>query len=191
MGMSDLVAKAMAAVDAYAREQRVGSSLAGYDPNGEPEGFVTHPGELDARAGTLLLVKDMMALLDTHYPGFRWAIQPGEFAGVFNVFCLDFSARWGYRIKMADIVNDPRRKAAVVAGQDILRRFGYPGNVFRPERMAAIRRNRKGEAIPDVSDLKKSRHTEAARLDKALAEGRATVVGKRDGFDVVEVRGDV
>lgn len=189
--MSDLIAKAQAAVDAYVREQRVGASLSGHDPNGEPEGFVSHPGQLDAKAGTVILVKDMMALLDTHYPGFRWAIQPGEFAGVFNVFCLDFSARWGYRIKMIDIVNDPKRRAVVVAGQDILRRFGYPGNVFRPHLMAAIPRNRKGEAIPDVSDLKRSRHTDSARLDKAMAEGRARVVGQRDGLDVVEVRGDV
>lgn len=189
--MSDLIAKARAAVDNYVRTHKVGASLNGYDPNGEPEGFVEHPADLIAKAGTVILVKDMMALLDTHYPGFRWAIQPSEFGGMFNVFCLDFSARWGYRIRMADIVNDPKRKQVIKAGQEILRRFGYPTNVFRPHLMAALPRNRKGEAIPDVSDLKKTRFTEATRIDKAIAEGRATVIGQKNGVDVLEVRGDV
>lgn len=181
--MSDLQAKALAAVDAYANR------TAGADPYGEPEGFVQSPNQLLAHAGTVILVKDMMALLDKHYPGFQWAIQPSEFGGVFNVFCLDFSARWGYRIKMGDIVNDPKRRAVVTAGQDILKRFGYPGHVYRPHLIAGIKRNRKGEAIPDVSDLKASRHTQAARLDAALADGRATVIGQQDGMDIVEVRG--
>lgn len=187
--MNDLEARALAAVDNYVRTHRVGASFNGYDPHGEPEGFVEHPADLIAKAGTTILCKDMADLLTRHYPGFRWAIQPSEFGGVFNLFCLDFSSRWGYRIKMVDIVNDPKRRVVVVAGQEILRRFGYPGNVFRPHLMATVKRNRQGEAIPDVSDLKASRHTEAARLDAALANGTAKVIGQRDGLDIVEVRG--
>lgn len=186
--MSDLYAKALAAVDQYAREQKVGSSLRGFDPHGEPEGSVTDPRALAVRAGTEILCKDMMDLLNRHYPGFRWALQPGEFAGMVNVFCLDFSARWGYRIRMADLVNDPKRRVVVKAGQEILRRFRYPGNVFRPHLIAAIKRNRHGEALPDVSDLKKSRFTESARVEQAIAEGRGRVVRKEGGLDVVEVR---
>lgn len=188
MKNSDLEAKALAAVDAYARTHRVGASLRGHDPHGEPEGFVDHPADLEVKAGTLILIKDMMALLDKHYPGFRWAIQPSEFGGMFNVFCLDFSARWGFRIRMAEIVNDPKRHLALRAGAEILKRFGYPGTVFRPHLMAAIKRNRKGEAIPDVSDLKASRHTKAAELDAALADGRAKVIGQHNGLDLVELR---
>lgn len=183
--MSDLMAKALAAVDRYAnRKVRV-------DPYGEPEGNVSDPRDLAVRAGTEIMVKDMMALLEKHYPGFRWAIQPGEFAGMFNVFNLDFSGRWGFRIRMADIVNDPKRRIVVRAGAEILKRFGYPGTVFRPHLIATIKRNRQGEAIPDVSDLRKDRHTEAARVEKAIAEGRGRIVGKHGDLDVVEVTGDV
>lgn len=189
--MSDLEAKAMEAVDRYIREHNVGASLHGHDPHGEPEGFVADPRALAVRAGTEIMVKDMMALLVKHYPGFRWAIQPGEFAGMFNVFNLDFSGRWGYRIRMADVIHDPNRRALITAGAEILKRFGYPGQVFRSHLMAAIKRNRQGEAIPDVSDLKKSRHTEAARIEKAIAEGRGKIVGKHGDLDVVEVTGDV
>lgn len=188
MAKSDLEAKALAAVDAYVRTHRVGASLNNRDPNGEPEGYVDHPADLEVKAGTAILVKDMMALLDKHYPGFRWAIQPSEFGGMFNVFCLDFSARWGFRIRMLEIINDPHRKLAIRAGEEILRRFGYPGNVYRPHLMAGIKRNRKGEAIPDVSDFKRTRHTTAAELDKALVEGRAQVIGQHNGLDLVELK---
>lgn len=180
-----LYAKALAAVERYANRR------ANVDPHGEPEGKVSDPRTLKVSAGTEILVKDMMDILNRRYPGFRWALQPGEFAGMVNVFNLDFSGRWGYRIRMADVVNDPKRRVLITAGREILRRFGYPIDVFRPHLMAAIKRNKSGEAIPDVSDLKPDRFTEQARVEKAIAEGRGRVIGQNGGLDVVEIRGDV
>lgn len=185
MNDAALLDKAMAAVNAYANRN------ANRDPHGEPEGVVADPRALAVRAGTEILVKDMMAILDKHFPGFRWAIQPGEFAGMVNVFNLDFSCRWGYRIRMADLVNDPNRRVVIKAGKEILARFRYPGHVFRPHLMAEIKRNPQGEAMPDTSGLKKSRFTEQARVEQAIAEGHGRLIGKHNGLDVVEIKGHV
>lgn len=187
MGMTNHE-RALAAVNKMVREQGIGNSLNGHDPLGEPEGVVDHPDQLQKlSASTHILVKDMADLLMRKMPGFRWAIQPSEFGKVFNIFCLDFSARWGYRIKYIDIMNDPKRRAVVKAGREILARFRYPGIAYRPALMAAIRRNSAGEAIPDVSDMKASRFTKRVEIEQALANGTAHVIGTKGNGQIIEV----
>jgi hypothetical protein len=181
--------RARAAVAKMVKEQGIGNSLSGHDPLGEPEGVVDDHKELHhLHASTHILVKDMADLLTRTMPGFRWAIQPSEFGKVFNIFCLDFSARWGYRIKYVDIMNDPKRRAVVKAGREILRRFRYPGTVYTIAKMMAIRRNAKGEAIPDVSDMKASRFTKRAEIEQALADGTGRVIGTSGQGQIIEIR---
>lgn len=184
------IERARAAVAALVKEQRIGNSLSGHDPNGEPEGIVDDHHDLRGlSAATHLLVTDMADLLTKHMPGFRWAIQPSELGKVFNIFCLDFSGRWGYRIKYIDIMNDPKRRAVIRAGRELLARFRYPGVAYRPALMAAIRRNAQGEAIPDVSDMKRSRFTERVKIEQALADGSGRVIGTKGTGQIVEIRG--
>jgi hypothetical protein len=181
--------RALAAVKEMVKTQGIGNSLNGHDPVGEPEGIVDHPGDLHAlSASTHILVKDMADALTRAMPGFRWAIQPSEFGKVFNVFCLDFSARWGYRIKYVDVMNDPRRKEAVRAGRTILARFRYPGVRYTAALMAAIRRNASGEAIPDVSGMAQTRFTKRVNIEQALSDGTARVVGTKGSGQIIEVR---
>src|ERR1700754_1278538 len=124
--MSTREEKAIATVREYARRNGIGRSLTGHDPNGEPEGFVADHNDLDGlHASTHILVKDIADALTKQFPGFRWAIQPSEFGKVFNIFNLDFHARYGYRIRYEDIMNDPKRREALKAGAGILKRLGY------------------------------------------------------------------
>lgn len=187
MGMTNYE-RALAAVNKMVRDQGIGNSLNGHDPAGEPEGIVDHPDQLHhLSASTHILVKDMADLLMRKMPGFRWAIQPSEFGKVFNIFCLDFSGRWGYRIKYIDIMNDPKRKAVIRAGREILARFRYPGIAYRPSLMAAIRRNSASEAIPDVSGMKRTRFTQRVDIEQALADGTGRVIGTKDKGVIVEI----
>lgn len=159
------------------------------DPDGEPEGFVTKPSDLEGlSASTMLLTKDLADVLTRAMPGFRWAIQPSEFGKVFNVFCLDFSERWGYRIKFTDVQDDPKRKEALKAGRELLARFRYPGVRYDPKAMASLPRNARGEAIPDVSDLPATRFTKRVDVERALAEGKARVIGTKGHGQIIEVR---
>lgn len=153
------------------------------DPNGEPEGVVDNPNQLLLSAATDTIVKDMADVLTRAMPGFHWAIQPSEFGGVFNVFCLDFSGRWGYRLKYKNVWADPKRRCIIEAGREILYRFGYEGIRYDPMRMKLVLRKADGEAIPDLSDQKNSRFKRRAVVDRAIAQARARIIGDAKGKD--------
>lgn len=181
--------RALAAVAASVKAQGIGNSLTGYDPVGEPEGIVDDPRDLRSlSAATTILVKDMADLLMRKMPGFRWAIQPSEFGKIFNLFCLDFSGRWGYRLKYTDIMYDPKRRGVIKAGREILARFGYPGTRYSQALMAGILRNASGEAIPLVDHLKASRFTQRAQIERSLADGTGHVIGTKGSGQIIEIR---
>jgi hypothetical protein len=187
---NDLAEKALAAVRRHVREQGIGNSLSGHDEVGEAEGFITDHTQFNGlSASTHILVKDIADILTKRYPGFRWAIQPSEFGKVFNIFCLDFHGRYGYVLKYSDIMNDPKRRYVLKAGKEILLRFGYKGDIYRPELMAEVKRNAQGEGIPNLSDKKNSRFKQRTEIEMALATGNARVVGQRGVGQVIEVRG--
>lgn len=143
------------------------------DPNGEPEGMSANPNALELSAATSVLMKDIIAVLTRTYLGFRWAIQPDERGRVFNVFCLDFSARYGYVIRFADVQNDPERKEAVRAAGEILARFHYRGRRYDPVKMAEVVRRPDGEAVPDLSDNKRKKVTDKNAVERAYYGGKA------------------
>lgn len=173
----------------YVKANNVGSSLRNHDPIGEPQGVVTEPNQfIGLHASTEIVVKDIADLLTRKMPGFRWAVQPNEKGGVVNIFCLDFHSIWGYVIRYDDVMNDPKRREAIRAGRMILRRFRYPGTVYRPELMAEIKRTPDGQAIPDVGDMKATRFTKKAELDMAMATGKARVVGTKGSGQIIEVQ---
>jgi hypothetical protein len=186
--------KALALLRGHVKKNRIGYTMRnrnGYrDTNGSPEGTVFNPNDLvGISASTHILVKDMADLLTKRYPGFRWAIQPNEVGGVFNIFCLDFHSVWGYVIRYDDVMNDPKRREAIKAGREILRRFRYRLDRFNPQEMALVPRDLQGQAIPDVSDLKRSRFTKQAELNHMIATGKARVVAAARGGHIIEVPG--
>lgn len=160
----------------YARSKGIGKSLTNRDPYGEPTGVIDHPGDLERlHASTEILCKDIADILVKKFPGFAWAVQPSEIGKVFNIYCLDFNGRWGYRIKYKDIMDDPKRREIVKAGREILQRFNYPGIKYDKTAVAMVPRNAKGEAIPYCSGLKPTRQTKIADLELKLATGHARV----------------
>lgn len=181
MSLTAAEARALEAVDRYVKANNVGYTLRRKnhkrDAEGSPEGMVFDPSKLvDIHASTMIIVKDIADTLTKRWPGFRWAIQPNEKGKVFNVFCLDFHDVWGYVIRYDDIMNDPKRRHAHIAGREILRRFRYPLDRFDMTAIAAMPRTAQGKCIPDVSDMKATRFTKQARLQHLIATGKATVV---------------
>lgn len=153
------------------------------DPNGEPEGMSDNPNALELSAATSVLMKDIIKRLTQTYIGFRWAIQPDERGKVFNIFCLDFSARYGFVIRFKDVQDDPDRKAAMRAGGEILARFHYRGRVYEPTKMAEVVRKPNGEAIPDLSDHRSKKVTDKNAVERAYYGGHA--YGMRLGDKII------
>jgi hypothetical protein len=193
--MTPAEAKQLEELDKYVKANNVGYSERGLkergrrDAEGSPEGVVHNPGDMvGLHASTEIFVKDVADILTKKFPGFRWAIQPNEVGGVLNIFCLDFHSVWGYVVRYDDIMNDPKRRQAIIAARTLLKRFRYPGTVYKPELMAAIKRTGDGSAIPDVGDMAPTRFTKKAELEYKLATGDARVVGTASKGRIIEVR---
>lgn len=151
------------AIDRFVRKPRVGK----LDLVGEAEGVIGQPKDFDKsyHGSTVILCKDIADILVKRYPNWAWAVQPQEFGQVINVFCLQLHSEFGYTIRMVDIMNDPKRREAVKAGHEILRRFGMPDR-FNAARVMEMPRDMRGQGIPDISDFsdkKMIRDTEIAR----------------------------
>jgi len=158
------------------------------DAGAQPEGEVHHPDLLVGLSASLhLLAKDVADALIKRWPGFLWAVQPDQRGQIINVFCLNFSGEWGYTIRVTDIQDDPKRKEAIRAGGEILRRFGYTLDRFDAQAANHVPRDFKGEGIPDISDMPASRKKLRAELDAAHAAGRTRELVMPDGTKILEV----
>lgn len=123
----------------------------------EVDDFVTSVDQLTDVSGSLALIcKDSADLLERHYPGWMWAIQPFEFGAVIKIFSLRLSGEYGFMIRVPEIQNDPQRKLALEAGGQILERFGMPRGPYDRELVRYKARDIRGNLIPDITDKKPS-----------------------------------
>lgn len=158
------------------------------DEGADPEGEVLHPADLVGLSASLhLLAKDIAGELMKSFPGFLWAIAPDQRGGIIDIFCLNFHDQWGYTIRIADIQDDPKRREALRAGAEILRRFRYPGTRYDAQLANNVPRDINGKAIPDLSDHKANRMTEKASIALAISQGRAKEVVGPDGQRMLRV----
>ncbi len=169
------------------RERGIGNSMtsARPDPFGSPVGCVSRPDELLVHASTSLILQDCRKYLDAFAPGYHWVLQANEFGQVVNLFCADFSLRWGYVIKMPDIINDPHRRFIVRAAQEILSRFGV-SRTYNAEAVAMVP-TRNGEAIPITSGMRHTKQVLAAELHLAMATGKGRRIGGDGCGSIIEI----
>ena len=128
------------------------------------------PSKYWCKPSTVLLVKRAPDLLEKHYPGWAWAVQPDERGGVMNIFSFKLSGEWGYRFRLKDVQGDPKvcDPKIVRAGGEILERFGVPRGKYSYELWKATRKDIAGVAKADLSD--KSAKVRRRQRDDALGD---------------------
>jgi len=156
---------------------RTGRHVGRQDVGAEPEGVITRPDQFDSsyHGSTEIICKDIADHLVKRFRGWAWAIQPNEFGRIINIFNLHLSSEFGYTIRMVDIMNDPRRREAIRAGHEILRRFRMPDH-FDPDAVMEMPRDLKGQGIPDISDFKNRKQARDAEIAHKLATGEWQIV---------------
>lgn len=144
------------------------------DPYKDPEGIVERPDAYSVHASTEILCKDIADKLVKHYPGWQWAVQPDERGRIINIFCWNLHDEWGYTIRLVDLIYDPRRREAIRAGGEILRRFRVRPGPLNGEALAdVVWEPGKRRAIPILDDQVASRQQMARhKLQQAHVEGR-------------------
>lgn len=145
--------------------------------------YVATSAELGCRASTVILVKRMADLLEKHYPGWMWCVQPDEAGGVVNLFSMRLSMEWGWRFRTMDIQGDPKVTDPLImrAGGEILERFGVPRGLYRYEDWQQTTKDIAGVARADISDKAAAtrRMQRDLALSNAIRSGLVTVM-KRD-----------
>jgi len=151
--------------------------------------YIFKPSDLDVGGSLSIIVKDCGELLEKHYPGWQWLINPDPFAGMIYIYSLMLSGEWGYKLRIADIQNDPKRKEAVRAGGEILARFGLPRGKYHRDPLKGKMVDLMGNYIPDITDssAKAQKQKRDRDLTKAIDEGKAAIVHK----DTVQEDGTV
>lgn len=74
----------------------------------------------------MLLSKNIAAAICQKYPieqGHKWGIHVNAPQGVCYIYNFNLSSKWGFTLKLADLVNDPKFKKAVAAAGEILERY--------------------------------------------------------------------
>lgn len=107
------------------------------DRQADPDGYVSSPEDLQCRASTVILVKQIADLLERHYPGWLWAVNPDERGGCITIRSLRISGQWGYLIHTKNIQNDPQLKLALFGAGEILERAGQKRGPYSYSRWAS------------------------------------------------------
>lgn len=140
--------------------------------------IILNPNQLDVDASLANLIKRYGEALEKKYPGWLWAINPDKRGGVIYIYSLRLSGEWGYVLKTGDVENDRHEKAAIMAGGEILERYGIRRGKYKRSLLRGKIRSLRGDFIPDITD-KASRQQKKRRdrdFTRAVNDGKAAVV---------------
>lgn len=70
----------------------------------------------------ILLAKRAGDKLNQQYPGHLWGVNVDSEGGMMFVFAFNISSKWGYKLKLSRVYQDPDLKCVMRAGGEILER---------------------------------------------------------------------
>ena len=79
--------------------------------------------------------KRIAETLNRHYPGHLWGVTASHETGIATVLNLRLSGRWGFIVKLSEILHDPSMKKVIRAGGEILERYKVSRGVFDQDRI--------------------------------------------------------
>lgn len=148
--------------------------------------YVGDVRQLAEHASLEIICKDIGDYLFKTYPGWMWAIRPSQKQGMISIFCLQLSGHYSANIRISDVQNDARLKAAKRQAGELLERYGMPRGPLDAAKLAMIPRDFANNPIPDLGDKDKlSKSEKVSQLIRSkelklykLGEHRFARVGK-------------
>ena len=70
----------------------------------------------------VMLGVQAMEVLNRHYPDHEWYVGVDSEGGMMLILALNISTRWGYRLKLSRVYQDPGLKCVMLGGGEILER---------------------------------------------------------------------
>lgn len=84
-------------------------------------------------------------MLHRHYPGHLWVVHASRETGIATVHNLRLSGRWGFVLRLNDLLSDPTLRMVVRAGGELLERWSLSRGPARIDEIAARAVNQRGE----------------------------------------------
>lgn len=141
--------------------------------------YVATPDEILGGGSVVLLAKGCAETLERHYPGWLWTISPDAKQGLINISSQLLNTAWVYTLHISRIQNDPTMKAALIAGGELLERFGFRRGPYRPDEWNAKRgEQRAGRLLPVVTDKGRfeQRRAKIEKIRGEVASGAARIL---------------
>jgi hypothetical protein len=159
------------------------------DEFGDPEGWAHRPTDLLIGANLMGLVKQCGDVLESHYPGWMWVIEPDERGGIVNVSSMRFPPvnlkRPGFTLHISTIQTDIAQHKLMMFAGELIERFGCRRGAYNSEHWMAVNRAcvaKYGAFVPDATDqsagVQKSLRADAIR--DGIRTGRARVLTEAD-----------
>lgn len=94
--------------------------------------------------------KRIAETLNTAYPGHLWGVSASRETGIATVFNLRLSGRWGFIIKLSEILHDPSMKRVKQAGGEILERYRISRGALNQDQIDDLAVDHAGNHRADV-----------------------------------------
>lgn len=70
-----------------------------------------------------ILAKELGDLLFKHYPKYMWLVNVSSHQGVVQIMLGNVMGKYGFTIKIQNVIEDPSRKRVILAGGEVLERY--------------------------------------------------------------------
>lgn len=95
------------------------------------------------------IAKSVAELLQSLYPDHQWAVNADLHGGVVHIYNLNLSGKWGFLMKIKDVVEDGWKKKIRDAGGELLERYRLRRGRLNQAEYAALPTNQFGNLIAD------------------------------------------
>jgi len=101
--------------------------------------------EISQSANLRILIHNVMQRLTRAFPGYDWLVCADDTGGTIDIYLPEMGGNRAYTLHIAKL--DGRLQKVVMAGGEILERFGLSRSKASIDELAIIGRDYKGEAI--------------------------------------------
>ena len=95
------------------------------------------------------IAKNVAELLQQTYPGYQWAVNADLHGGVVHIYNLNLSGRWGFLMKVKDVVEDGGKRKVMQAGGELLERYRVSRGRINQAEYESMRLDNFGNPIAD------------------------------------------
>lgn len=94
--------------------------------------------EIEYAAAEATISERVANTLHQAYPGHAWAAKADIWAGTVAIYNFHLSGKWGFLMKLSDLVGDVNMKKVIAAGGELLERYRMSRGRFNQDQYESL-----------------------------------------------------